>query len=91
MTPRWHSLIFPCPRCTVNVTLIDIKVAADKEVVAEGFCKVCEQTWLYKTDMTRILAFCRAADTWTAQHTNTPLRPPEDSEWSRFAIGLGIE
>lgn len=72
-----HSLLFPCPTCETIILITDIRAAADKELVIDGFCATCSHTWMFKTDMDRIIAFCKKAD--KAAQANKPLRPPMKS------------
>ncbi len=69
-----HSLVFPCPQCDTAIQITDIRAAADKELVIDGFCATCGHTYMFKTDMDRVVAFCKEAD--KAAQVNKPLRPP---------------
>ena len=80
MKRYWHRLIFPCPKCSTEVRFIELLAASDGEMIISGHCNECAVDYNFKTDVDRILTYCRIADKVNndadASKPNQPLRPP---------------
>ena len=73
----WHNIRFLCLKCREPLRIVKLLASADGEILVESYCDECRyESPPLKTDMGKILTFCRAKDKDQPENKGKPLKSP---------------